>query len=101
MPCPSHPNAFHIFVIIEGSMSGTYLGFEIIAFQTQHMGSASLLNEVSGNSISVIDFTHCINKAILFLGNNVDRISEEGLNSVGGPIKISGDRPSVNMYFPV
>jgi hypothetical protein len=34
------------------------------------MGAASLIKEMLGQSISVTDSTHCINKAILYLGDN-------------------------------
>jgi hypothetical protein len=69
-------NTLQVFVIIKDDMIGTYLGFDIIAVETQCTGNASLINEMSGNSTSVIDFTHCINKAILHYGNNVDSIGE-------------------------
>jgi hypothetical protein len=42
-----------------------YLGYNIIGNQKQFMCIALLIKEMWGKSMSVIDRTHCINKAIL------------------------------------
>jgi hypothetical protein len=41
------------------------LGNNIIAVETQITGTGLLIKEISGKSISIIDSTHGINKAIL------------------------------------
>jgi hypothetical protein len=54
--------------------------------------------------MSVINSIHCINEAILYLGNNdAERISEEVLSIHNGLIEISVDaiQYSVKLHFPL
>jgi hypothetical protein len=78
----------YVFVIIKIDMIHGYLGYNTIAIHQQLMGIiASLIKELSGKSTSVIYCTHCINKAVLFSGNNdIDHISEV-FNSLDGQMK--------------
>jgi hypothetical protein len=64
---------------------------------------ASLNMEKSRKSTSVFDSMHCINEAILFLGNNeAYRISEEALSSLKEPIKsVYATLHSAKLHFPV
>jgi hypothetical protein len=60
-----------------------YLGYNIISIEKQLMGTASLIKNISGESISVTDFRHCSNKATLHSGSNdVNCISEDVHNSL-------------------
>jgi hypothetical protein len=68
------------------------------------MSTASLIKKMSGKSISVTGFTHCINKSILHPGNNdVNCISEDVHNSLDEQIRKSVDpilqRPSEKIFF--
>jgi hypothetical protein len=74
--------------------------------QTQLTGIASVITEISENSLSLIDFTRCINEAVLCSRNNdVDHIREEAVKSVDGRIKVNVDpivhRLPAKMHFPV
>jgi hypothetical protein len=56
------------------------------------MGTASLIKKMPGKSVSVTDFTHCINKAILHSGNNDVNCTSEGVhNSLDEQIRKSVD----------
>jgi hypothetical protein len=60
------------------------------AIQKQSTGTVSRLKELIEKSTSVIDSTHCINKAILCSGSNdIDHTREEVLNRLGGQIRIT------------
>jgi hypothetical protein len=49
------------------------------------MGIASLFKKLSGRSTSVIYYKNCVNKAVLFSGNNyVHHINEEVFDSADG-----------------
>jgi hypothetical protein len=66
------------------------LGYNAVAIQTQLMGTEPLTKKMLGNtrSISEIDSTHCINKAIACSEkNNNDHISENVLMLLTGKIK--------------
>jgi hypothetical protein len=62
---------------MKGDVIHAYLSYNIIAIQKQFMVISSLLKEMSGKSTSVIDSTHCISKAVLCSGSNVEHIREE------------------------
>jgi hypothetical protein len=89
---------------IKGHGIHACLGYNIIGNQKQLMCIALLIKQMSGKSTSVIDPTHCINKALLCLGSNVNHSSEKVLNSLEGQIKINIDpilyRPSAKIHFP-
>jgi hypothetical protein len=58
-----------------------YLSYNIIVIKTSYRHS-STINETSGKTpTSAIDPTHCINKAMLLSGIDVDHTREEVLNS--------------------
>lgn len=97
-----------MFVIIKSNVitSSFCLGHDTIAIQKQHMDFASVIKDKSGNSISITDSTHCINKTNLWSGKNDDNhINEVVLNDLDRQIKISivpmQFRPSVKVHFPV
>jgi hypothetical protein len=83
-----------------------YVGYNTSTIEKQLLGISSLIKKgTSGKSTSVIDYTHCIKKAILCLEtNDVDNISEEVLCSLDGQIKISIDSilyaSSGKIHFP-
>jgi hypothetical protein len=65
------------------------------------MNIASLIKEMSENSTSVTDSTHCINKAILCSGSKVvDNTNQDVLNSYEGQnmlrVRPILHRPSAN-----
>jgi hypothetical protein len=70
------------------------------------MSTASLIEKIYGESLSVVDSTHCINKAILCQRiNDVDHISKEVLETVDGQMKTYLHHYSVDSedegHFPV
>jgi hypothetical protein len=65
-------------LVIRSDEIRAYLGYNIIAVH-QLMGTAWLTKEKSGKSMPVTDSTRCINKSVLFSGDN--DISEEVLNT--------------------
>jgi hypothetical protein len=66
-----------------------YLGYNIVAVQ-QITDTISIIRQMSRWSTSVIDSTHCVNKAILCSAiHGVNHISDEVLNSLDEQIKIS------------
>jgi hypothetical protein len=69
-----------------------FLVYNIIGIQKQLTGIASLSKGMSGKNSPIIDSTNCINKAVLYSGNNnVDYISEGVLDSIDRQIKINVD----------
>jgi hypothetical protein len=88
--------------MIQGNVIHAYLVLKATATTKQLRGIASLIEENAGKCTSVIDSTHCINKAVLCCSENnyVNYISEEVV-SLDGQIKISVDtllhRPSVKI----
>jgi hypothetical protein len=92
-----------------------YLDYDIVAIYNdvtaviikpikQLTGTASLNKQMSRKSTPLIDSMHCINEAILYLGNNdANSISEEVLSSLNGLIKISVDatQHSAKLHFPL
>jgi hypothetical protein len=48
----------------------------LLLLRNQLIDTASPIKEISGKCPSVIDSVHCMNKAIVCAGNNVDHISE-------------------------
>jgi hypothetical protein len=82
------------------------LCYNFVSIQKQLIGIASLINEMSGESASIIYSTHCINKTILCPINFIiNHISEEVLNTFARQTKICVDpvlhRPSEKIHFPV
>jgi hypothetical protein len=65
------------FMKIKGHRIHAYLDYNIIGNQKQFMCIALVIKEISGMSTSVIDPTHCINKAILCSGSNVNHSTEK------------------------
>jgi hypothetical protein len=70
------------------------------------LGITLVIKEIPGKSTSVIDFIHCINKAILSSGTNeVNHIIEDFATSLDGQIEIHVNpilyRPSEKTYFSV
>jgi hypothetical protein len=67
------------------------------------MGTAALIKEMSGKSISVIDSTNSTNEAISCPDSNTVDISVGVLNIPDGQIEMSlhpiQHRPSVKMHF--
>jgi hypothetical protein len=56
------------------------------------MGTAAIINDMSGKSPVVIDSTHCVNKVVLCSGSNdVEYISEIAFTSINGQTKKSVD----------
>jgi hypothetical protein len=71
-------------LVIRSDEIHAYLGCNIIDIQ-QLMGNASPTKDKSRKSTSVTDSTRCINKSILFSGDN--DISEEVHNTFGEKFK--------------
>jgi hypothetical protein len=53
------------FVVIDKDLTHACLGNNIVAVPGQLLSTASQIKEMCGKSMSVIDFSHCTNKAIL------------------------------------
>jgi hypothetical protein len=69
-------------------LNTTDLGYNIFAIRKQLIGTASLIQRMSGKNTTVVDSTHCIAQAILCSGSNdVDHINEEIPNTLDGQIR--------------
>jgi hypothetical protein len=89
--------------MITGNVIHKHVSYNITAIQKQPTGS--LIKEILGKRISVIDSMHSINKAIVCSGgNDVNHNSDEVLNSPDGQNKIRENvilyTPSVKRHFP-
>jgi hypothetical protein len=87
-----------VFVIIKGNVIHACLGYNIIAIQEQLMGIASLIKEILGKSISIINSTYCVNRAILCSGNIDVKEVLSSLDRHKDPILY---RPSVKIHVPL
>jgi hypothetical protein len=68
---------------MKGDVIHAYLDYIIAAIEKQLKGVGSLNKDMSGESTSVIDPKHCINKSNLWSGSNdVNHISQAILNSL-------------------
>jgi hypothetical protein len=81
--CTKYSTVWRYLVIISDEIHAS-LGCNITDIQ-QLMGTASVIEEKSRKSTSVIDPTRCINKSVLFSGDN--DISKEVLNTFGDKFK--------------
>jgi hypothetical protein len=70
-----------------------YLGYKIVVIQIHLQGFVSLIEERSGNTMSVIESTRCINEAIIYSRiSDVGHDSEELFKCFDRKIKISLDK---------
>jgi hypothetical protein len=74
-------------VIIQGDVIHVYFGYRILRIQNQLMGTAPVIQEMSGKSKSATDYTRYVIKAILCSrSNDFGHIREEVIKRLDGQI---------------